>query len=244
MARAVIFHTSDLHNRLRPAAARRLAELKRAQSDSFLFDSGDAVAAGNLTFRPTGEPILRLMGEIGYDAMTMGNRESHPKAGALSQKLKDATFPILSANLVPIRARPAVPPPVRPHIIFERPGLRLAVFGLTPQMTRPGSIWAKVTDYVFEDPLDAARRVSAELRPQADLVICLSHCGLGTDRTLAEIETIDLVLGGHTHRELIEQQPGRALIVHPGAYGHHVSRTEIASRDDVRSELIPLEAEP
>ena len=242
MARAVIFHTSDLHNRLRPAAARQLAELKRAQSDSFLFDSGDAVAAGNLTFRPTGEPILRVMAEIGYDAMTMGNRESHPKAGALSQKLKDATFPILSANLVP-RGAP-LPPAIRAHVIFERPGLRLAVFGLTPQMTRPGSIWAKVTDYVFEDPLDAARRVSAELRPQADLVICLSHCGLGTDRTLAEIEAIDLVLGGHTHRELIEHQPGRALIVHPGVYGHHVSHTEIAGRDDVRSELIPLEAEP
>jgi len=242
VARAVIFHTSDLHNRLRPAAARRLAELKRAQSDSFLFDSGDAVAAGNLTFRPTGEPILRLMGEIGYDAMTMGNRESHPKAGALSQKLKDATFPILSANLVP-RGGP-LPPAIRAHVILERAGLRLAVFGLTPQMTKPGSLWAKVTDYVFEDPFAAATRVSEELRPQADLVICLSHCGLGMDRTLAEIETIDLVLGGHTHRELIEHQPGRAVLVHPGAYGHRVSHTVITSRDDVGCELIPLEVEP
>ena len=44
------------------------------------------------------------MAEIGYAAMAMGNRESHPLAGA-AQKLKDATFPVLSANLVAKRGR-------------------------------------------------------------------------------------------------------------------------------------------
>jgi 2',3'-cyclic-nucleotide 2'-phosphodiesterase (5'-nucleotidase family) len=241
--RAVIFHTSDLHNHLSAAAARQLAELRRAHPGAFLFDSGDAVAAGNLSFRPAGEPILLRMAEAGYDAMAMGNRESHPKAAALAQKLKDASFPVLSANLRPTGARHAVPLPVRAHVVLERAGLRVAVFGLTPQMTRPNSLWAKVTDYVFEDPVVTARRVSAELRAQADLVICLSHCGLGVDRNLTAIETIDLVLGGHTHREVIEQQSGGAMLVHPGAYGRRVSRTEISSRGEARSELLALEAE-
>jgi 2',3'-cyclic-nucleotide 2'-phosphodiesterase (5'-nucleotidase family) len=142
-----------------------------------------------------------------------------------------------------VREHP-LPEIVRSHVIFDRAGLRLAVFGLTPQMTRPGSLWAKVTDYAFADPLATAPRVAAELRDEADLIICLSHCGLGVDRSLCQIETIDLVLGGHTHRELIEHQPGRAMLVHPGRYGSHVSRTEITRRDDVRSELIPLEVEP
>lgn len=215
--------------------------MKRVETGAFLFDSGDAVAAGNLTFRPGGEPILRRMAEAGYDAMAMGNRESHPHAGPLAQKLKDATFPVLSANLVGRGAE--VPEVVRPYLILERGGLRLAMFGLTPQITKPHSLWARVTDFVFEDPLVTAKRVAGELRPQAELVVCLSHCGLGVDRNLVAIETIDLVLGGHTHREVIEQQPGCALLVHPGAYGHRVSRTELSGRGEAKAELRALGAE-
>ncbi len=96
----VIFHTSDLHGVLREGAAEKLGALKRAHPGSLLLDAGDALRAGNLGFSPAGEPILRRMAEVGYDAMAMGNRESHPLRAALAQKLKDATFPVLSANLV------------------------------------------------------------------------------------------------------------------------------------------------
>ena len=96
---ALILHTADFHNRLPPAAARQLARLKQDHPGSVLLDAGDAVAAGNLTFRLFGEPILRRMASIGYDAMAMGNRESHPSRPFLERKLRDASFPILAANL-------------------------------------------------------------------------------------------------------------------------------------------------
>ncbi|MDH4180358.1 MAG: hypothetical protein OEV33_07585, partial [Armatimonadota bacterium] len=65
MAAFTFFHTADLHNRLSPAAARRLADLKRRHEGALLLDAGDAIGAGNLAFRPGGEPILRRMAEIG-----------------------------------------------------------------------------------------------------------------------------------------------------------------------------------
>ena len=52
---------------------------------------------------------------------------------------------------------------------------------------------------------------------------------------------VDLVLGGHIHRDRVVREPGRALIVYPGHHGSHVAKTEIASRDDARSELVALE---
>lgn len=241
MPSAVILHTADFHNRLKPAAAARLAELKRAHPDALLLDAGDAVGAGNLTFRPGGEPILRQMAEIGYDAMAMGNRESHPSRDILTRKLRDAAFPVLAANLAAKRRGPS--PKVRDHIVFEGPP-RLAVIGLAPQMTRPDSLWAAVTDFVFDDPVAVAARCAQALSTEADLVVCLSHCGVRVDRVLAVIEDVDLVLGGHSHRTLIEQHPGNAMVVHPGHHGSHVARTEIRRRDDVRSELIALEVEP
>lgn len=235
----LIFHTADLHNRLRPAAAQQLNTLKREGPGAVLLDAGDAVAAGNLTFTPGGEPILRVMAEVGYDAMAMGNRESHPSRRVLIRKLRDAVFPVLAANLVPKRG--PLPPMVRDYVILPGPP-RLAVIGLAPQITPPGSAWAKVTSFVFENPVSVTARLAPELKTQADLVVCLSHAGLRADRELAAIPAVDLVLGGHSHREVIAQEPGQAMLVHPGCYGRCVSRVEIERRDRVRAELIPLEA--
>lgn len=241
MPHALILHTADLHNRLSPAAARQLAALKRQRPATLLLDAGDAVAAGNLTLSLAGEPILRRMTEIGYDAMAMGNRESHPSRRLLARKLRDAGFPVLAANL---RARAGEPPAcVRPHVVLQGAGgLRVAVMGLAPQMTRPRSLWARVVDYVFDDPVEATARLAPELRREADLLVCLSHCGDEVDRRLAALAEVDLVLGGHTHRDLVEHEPGRAAIIHPGHHGSHVACTEIAGRGEVVCALRPLES--
>ena len=266
-----IFHTADLHNRLTPAAARQLAELKHQHPGSLLLDAGDAVAAWNLTYRLRGEPILRIMAEVGYSAMAMGNRESHPFRNALARKLRDASFPVLAANIrnrrrggsgtnltprspdaTPSRRRPlsargegeggeVLPEIIRSHVLLSVPGARVGVIGLAPQMVRPSSAWARVTDYVFEDPLAVAPELAGRLSEDADLVVCLSHCGETVDRELAALPEVDLVLGGHTHTARVLQEPGRALIVYPGHHGSHVAKTEISSRGRARSELIPLE---
>jgi len=233
------FHTADLHNRLSMAAARRLADLKRRHEGALLLDAGDAIAAGNLGFRLAGEPILRRMAAIGYDAMSMGNRESHPLRRILERKLRNAAFPVLAANMRP--ARRPLPDIVRSHAVFETPAGRVAVVGLAPQITRPGSLWSRATDYVFDDPLSVAAELAAALRREADLVVCLSHCGEDTDARLAELSAVDLVLGGHTHGTRVSQQPGQALIVHPGHHSSHVAQTEMTSRDDAGSILLPLE---
>jgi 2',3'-cyclic-nucleotide 2'-phosphodiesterase (5'-nucleotidase family) len=215
MAHIWILHTADLHNRLRPAAARQLAKLKREHEGALLLDAGDAVAAGNLTFRLGGEPILRRMAGIGYDAMAMGNRESHPARRVLERKLRDADFPVLAANIV--AKRQPLPPIVRDRVVLERPdGFTVLVIGLAPQMTRPESGWARVTDYVFEDPLRVARNLAGEQRGEADLVVCLSHCGEEVDHQLAAMPEVDLVLGGHSHRHLVAHNDDEALVAHPG----------------------------
>jgi len=239
MTPIIIFHTSDLHGALAPGAVERLASLKRAHPGALLLDAGDAVKAGNLGVSPKGEPVLRRMAEAGYEAMAMGNRESHPLRAGLTRKLKDATFPVLCANLVAKRGEPPVV--VKPSVIFDRGARRVAVFGLTVPMTRPGSGWARVTSFVFDDPVETAARLAPELRQKADLVVCLSHCGQNVDVLLAEVREIDLVLGGHSHKLFVEHRPGKAMVVAPGGYGRYVSRTEIVSREQVTSELIALE---
>ena len=58
MARITVFHTSDLHNKLTPELADKLRDLKREHPGSLMLDSGDAIWAGNIFWRPGGEPVF------------------------------------------------------------------------------------------------------------------------------------------------------------------------------------------
>jgi 2',3'-cyclic-nucleotide 2'-phosphodiesterase (5'-nucleotidase family) len=227
--RLTIIHTNDFHGRLSDAAAERLGRLRGEFSGALLLDAGDAVSAGNLGCRVGGEPILARMSELGYDAMTVGNRESHPRKELFPRKIDWARFPVLCANLV---GKPGVPVPTVPWVALERSGLRIAVFGLTvPMFTR--KMWSQaLCDYLFEDPLETARDLVPRLREQADIVIGLTHIGLKQDQALAAgVPGIDVILGGHTHADLAEPvQAAGVPILHTTAYAFYagVAHLEVA----------------
>jgi len=244
MAGVVVFHTTDFHNRLTVPQAQRLAAIRKEADCSLLLDSGDAIGAGNLTYRPGGEPILQLMADAGYDAMAMGNRESHPNYTVLKRKLAQATFPVLAANLRPQRGKP-VPACVRSHIIARLGnGLRVAVVGLAPQITAPESWWRRVTDYVFDEPQKTATGLVKKLRPDADIVILLTHLGMAADRMLAGIQGVTIVLGGHDHTLIMPpEKVGTTYVAHAPPYARGVSRLEIEVGDsgmEISGEVLEL----
>ncbi len=261
MARISIFHTSDMHNKLTRHLADRLHALKESSPDSLMLDSGDAIWAGNVFWRPGGEPILDLMNSVPYDAICMGNREFHFLEIGVNSKTSRANFPVLSANLRRKRGaeRPDSPllpgegPGVRfsrracvaPFVKFERDGLRIAVFGLTVPCITERMLARKISDFYFDQPMAAAAEIVPKLRPECDILIALTHIGIRVDRELAaSVEGIDLILGGHTHT--ITQEPervGRTFIIHHGFFAHYVGKVNVEARPEgisVTNELIPL----
>jgi 2',3'-cyclic-nucleotide 2'-phosphodiesterase (5'-nucleotidase family) len=225
-----LLHTNDFHGRLSPERAAALRAVRERHPDALLLDAGDAVAAGNLGFRPGGEPILEQMSALGYHAMTVGNRESHPRKEIFPHKLREARFPILSANLTP---RSGAPNPTRPAVVLSVGETQVAVFGLTvPMFTR--KLWSQaLCDYLFEEPVETARALVPRLREQADLVVALTHIGLQRDQVLAaEVPGIDLIVGGHTHADLEAPVVVNGIpILHTTAYAFYVgcARLERAS---------------
>jgi 2',3'-cyclic-nucleotide 2'-phosphodiesterase (5'-nucleotidase family) len=218
-----LYHTNDFHGRLTPERAAVLAGFRREHAGSLLLDAGDAVSAGNLGFRSGGEPILRLMNDLAYDAMTVGNRESHPRRELFPKKLAGARFPVLCANL---NARRGAPVPTRPWVAVERAGVRVAIMGLSvPMFTR--GMWSQaLCDYLFESPVETARVLARELRPRCDMLIALTHLGLREDQALAAaVPEIDVVIGGHSHSDLEEPVwVGKTPILHTTAYAAYVGR--------------------
>ena len=232
MAVLSLLHTGDMHNRLSVAAARRLGEL-REQHRALLLDSGDAVGAGNVTFRRS-EPILTRMNVAGYTAMAVGNREYFFRKRGLIHKTREAQFAVLGANLHPNHGDLGH---IQPWVTVTAPtGERVGILALARTMIRPGHPWAALADTHFVPWQIAAQEAAAALRGQVDWLVALSHLGRADDgRLVALLPEIDVVLGGHDHPATggIEQV-GPTLISRAAPYAKSVTLIMMTRQGDTR----------
>ena len=233
-----ILHTNDFHGKLSDRAAERIAREKSSAERCLLLDAGDAVSSGNIYYRPGGEPVLARMSDLGYDAMTMGNREFHFLGPGLKSKVKLARFPILCANL---RSEIEIGPSLIPSMVIEIGGMKVGIFGLTVSMITKRMKVSRLSPFWFEDPIEVGKGIVAGLRGGCDLLIALTHIGLKADMELAQAAPgIDIIVGGHTHAVLAEPQViGGTAIVQAGSWGRFLGKTEI-SVAGIHGELISL----
>ncbi|HNP73688.1 MAG TPA: 5'-nucleotidase C-terminal domain-containing protein, partial [Kouleothrix sp.] len=208
-----IIHTNDHHARIEPVVggtppapihggvARRkvLIDAIRAEGgNQLLIDAGD-VFQGTLWFNQyLGLADLEFYHYLGYEAMTIGNHEFDKGPAPLANFIKQAQFPVLSANMV---ADPSTPiyGLYKPWIIKEVGGERIGIFGLTteetPAISSPG---AGIT---FTNYIEAAKKAVADLKAQGiNKIIALTHIGITFDRELArQVDGIQVIIGGHSH---------------------------------------------
>jgi 2',3'-cyclic-nucleotide 2'-phosphodiesterase (5'-nucleotidase family) len=208
-----------------------------------MLDSGDAIWAGNIFWRPGGEPELEIMNQVPYDAVCVGNREFHFREAGMKSKTGKAAFPFLSANFR--AAKEGIELPVLPYKLFDCDGRKVSVFGLSVPCITGHMLVRRVSDFYFDPPVKSASELVPRLRDDADVVVALTHIGIAGDRHLAaEVEGIDLILGGHTHT--VTEQPvrvGDTRIVHHGSHARLVGKVEVAfdsSRPSFNHEIISL----
>lgn len=244
-----IVHTNDTHSCVMPinplssdtAQADKGGFLRRASfvrqmreehPHLMLFDSGDFSQGSAYYNLYKGEVEVSLMNEMKYDAATIGNHEFDFGMDNMKRIYSMAQFPIVCANYD--FSGTVLEGLVKPYVILEREGLRIGVFGLSPQMD--GLVSAENYKGVkFEDPVSAAERVVGLLRGQehCDVVICLSHLGWdieGIDdvEVIPATRGIDVVLGGHSHTyfehpEIVKNADGKDVICNQmGKNGRYV----------------------
>ena len=245
MSDITIFHTNDLHGKFRPELAETIIAERAKAGCSMLVDAGDAVSSGNIYFRPGGEPVMAKMTELGYDAMTMGNREFHFMECGLKSKVRLADFPVLCGNL---RAKnDKTVSSVGESVFFDLSGLRVGVLGLSVPMIRKGMTAEKLSPFWFEDPIDTAEVLVPVLRKDSDVLIALTHIGLKRDMELAErVSGIDLIVGGHSHDLLNDLiMVGNTAIAQAGWWGNCFGRVDISlsgskGRPEITGEIIEV----
>ena len=202
-----------------------IARARAEVEGSILLDDGDFLtgtplaewaAEARAAGRAVDDPVIAAMNRLGFDAAALGNHEFDEPPDRLLRALSQARFPVVCANAAPARADVAWPVP--PWTIVERAlpdaggrrhAVRVGVVGLVPPQTER---WAReqLGGALRMSPIArAARAMVPALRAAgAQVVVALCHAGLDpigeeADRAaipLADVEGIDALICGHTHR--------------------------------------------
>ena len=124
-----ILHINDLHGALYASAkgdrelggAAQLAGLieeERASAPGpvLLLDAGDTCQGTYISNRSRGEAVFEILNTIGVDAMALGNHEFDWGLEVLEERIRQAQFPVLAANLEAVSNQPleSMLPRVRP----------------------------------------------------------------------------------------------------------------------------------
>jgi 5'-nucleotidase/UDP-sugar diphosphatase len=240
-----ILYTGDTHGHLRSfqfnsrkpvgGVAKRaifFQEKRRHQKMVWLaLDAGDAIAGTPLSNVFQGYLDIEAMNRLKYDAMVLGVHEFDYGVDVLRQRMAEAKFPMLAANVIDSSTGM---PFASPYVILNRNGIRIAILGLTT-----GELAERVAPENFQgltvkDPIETARDLIPQLQPQADVIIALTHLGVNEDIKLAsQFQQIDVIVGGMSHSELqVPMRVVRTLIVHDAMYGYDVGQLKLSFERD------------
>jgi 5'-nucleotidase / UDP-sugar diphosphatase len=164
---------------------------------TLLLAAGDMIQGNNWANLFQGRSTIELMNAMKFDAMVVGNHEFDYGQEVLQERLREARFPMLGANVQFL-------PGLKPYVIKDVQGLRVAIIGVTTTDTPITTHPKNVVGLKFTPPETAVTEIIKKLPGKADIVVVLSHIGYPEDRALAQKVTgIDVIIGGHTHTKLI-----------------------------------------
>jgi len=259
-----IIHTNDLHSHLqgfspnidyrpditggdgtRGGWARIATVLKQEREKRkhpvLVLDGGDFLMGSLFHMISREEAVeLRLMKDMGYDAITLGNHEFDLKPRGLAQILQSAAAKggmptIVFSNAIFSKESDRDDTLeevfnkglVKPYIVLEKDGMKIGIFGLMGKDAAEKAPFA--SPIKFGNPVETAKEMVKVLREKekVDMVICLSHSGLSKNKSRSEdeilarkVQGIDVIVGGHSHTRL--EQPlvvNSTLILQASAYG-------------------------
>lgn len=208
-----------------------------------LLDAGDILEGNPFAYIVAHSPelkrntIIDAMNAMGYDAAAIGNHEFNYGLPYLDSAITQARFPLLSDNSYKLDGSHAY----RPWTIIERSGVKIGIIGATTPgvvLWDADNVRGRVT---LGDIVPAVRQSVSEVRAVgADVVIVSVHSGLDerssydtvatrvpsenvAARIAAEVPGIDLLLYGHSHKEMKEMLIGGTLLMQPKNWATSVS---------------------
>jgi 2',3'-cyclic-nucleotide 2'-phosphodiesterase (5'-nucleotidase family) len=232
-------------------AATIIDSLRRVSTLSpVLVDAGDMLQGNPLTYVAARidtllpHPVIMAMNAMQYDAAVVGNHEFNYGVPALERAMRGAEFPLLAANAF----GPDGKPRFRSWVVSMRRGVKVAIVGATT----PGSmVWDRdnlAGRIVIRDIVPSVRDAVREAREAGSaVVVVVVHSGLDEPssydtvatnvpsenvaaRLAHEVQGIDLIVYGHSHKEMADTVIGTTLLMQPKNWASSVAIAHISLR--------------
>ncbi len=190
-----------------------------------------------------GESTVDVMNAMEYDASAIGNHEFDFKVEGLYDRIEQADFPYLSANIRE-KASGEIPDFATPYIIKDIDGVIVGILGLTTITTPWTTFPDHVADYDFIDYATALEEVVPKVKADgAELLIVTGHICypeiVALAPTLVELG-ISVIGGGHCHNDLVGEILNGVAVIKSTAYMQSYAKVEI-TYDKIEKEIINME---
>lgn len=204
----------------------RLAAVVKAErargGPVFFVHSGDTISPSLLSGIDRGAHIIDILNHMGVDVMVPGNHEFDFGPEVFRERLAEATFPIVSSNIIEADGTP--PKNTVDTRIVDVNGVKVGFYGLTtedtPVVSSPG-------DITFAPSVEVGVARAATLRDEgADFVVAVVHTPIDVDFGLVRAGAADLILSGHDEH-LLTYFNGRVAMTESEAQGNFAVITEI-----------------
>jgi 2',3'-cyclic-nucleotide 2'-phosphodiesterase/3'-nucleotidase len=235
---------------LRCASA--IEEIRRSEPNVLYVDCGDLIQGTTESWLTKGRIMTRTLEWLRCDAWVLGNHDFDWGVDALVPLHDQTSLDMLCANLV---VRPDSTNrlyKVKPFVIKEVDGIRVAIVGLTtpgiPTWTRPDMLG----NVGFTRSVAALGQIMPSVRAEKpDILVLLVHQGykeLGDDNAnevnqlARSFPEFDVMLGGHLHRPLASARLNGVLFSQAGYYGNWLGRIDLVF-DTVRKKVVSKTAD-
>jgi 2',3'-cyclic-nucleotide 2'-phosphodiesterase / 3'-nucleotidase / 5'-nucleotidase len=188
------------------------------QGDSMMYyfksaPLGYAIDGTPLTPTLQTHPMIAALNAMNYDAMVLGNHEFNFGSTTFTSIMKQATFPILGANISDKGEYGLAQANVRPYIekTVGPENIKVAIMGIANHRVPNYELPSNIPGLTFSNPITAAKNLSSQLRPQEDVLVALTHIGFTTNPKSVEVDNnvdtnmagqvsgLDAIIGAHSH---------------------------------------------
>ena len=208
-----------------------IKEMRSQYENVFLADTGDTIQGTPLTYYfafeedTMDDPTVKAMRTLGYDMWVLGNHEFNYGMDIMMEQVNyaisestetESQITMSMANYLAAETNNdetkdwATWQGFDPYIIKEYDGVKIAIMGIgnpgVPQWDVPAN-WEGI---YFANPIETYEHYEAEMLEAADLIVVMSHSGIGgagsdgTGYIKELIETHDsiaLAFSGHEHKD-------------------------------------------
>lgn len=242
-----ILYTGETHAMLYPCScpkepdggvARRatlIKELRKANPDTLLLDSGGFFAGGLMDEYTQNTQLdmqralvnLKAMELMKYDAVTIGDDEFNFGREFFQENIDKTNLVFLSSNIVSSNVTSSR---ILPYIIKEVAGTKFGLIGVTHLSAKE-----KAGGLEFIEPKTAVKQAVEELKKKnVPIIVLLSHLGESEDLNLIkEISGIDILIIGHSRaKEEAATKIGETLILRPSWQGRRLGKLSLTLTDN------------